>query len=88
MDAEYQHNEELRASGEALPGHRPVRAVMPGKHSLRQLVASAQASARRSRRHSRGTGPHRRRRLGGTAGVESGRGGGGEARFAFGGHLH
>ncbi len=42
MDAEYQHNEELRASGEALPGHRPVRAVMPGKHSLRQLVASAQ----------------------------------------------
>ncbi|KAI0592964.1 mitotic checkpoint regulator, MAD2B-interacting-domain-containing protein [Biscogniauxia sp. FL1348] len=36
---EYEHNEALRASGEQdQQGHNPVRAIAPGKHSLRQLV--------------------------------------------------
>ncbi|KAI1637179.1 mitotic checkpoint regulator, MAD2B-interacting-domain-containing protein [Biscogniauxia mediterranea] len=36
---EYEHNEALRASGEQDQlGHNPVRAIAPGKHSLRQLV--------------------------------------------------
>ncbi|KAI5922221.1 mitotic checkpoint regulator, MAD2B-interacting-domain-containing protein [Camillea tinctor] len=34
---EYAHNEALRASGEP-ESHNPVRAIAPGKHSLRQLV--------------------------------------------------
>lgn len=37
MDKEYQHNEELRASGEQQI-HNPVRAIQNGKHSLQQLV--------------------------------------------------
>ncbi|RYP45384.1 hypothetical protein DL768_008274 [Monosporascus sp. mg162] len=36
-DLEYAHNEELRASGEQQT-YNPVRAIAPGKHSLRQLV--------------------------------------------------
>ncbi|KAK8049933.1 hypothetical protein PG994_011663 [Apiospora phragmitis] len=36
-DKEYAHNEELRASGEQQT-FNPVRAIAPGKHSLRQLV--------------------------------------------------
>jgi hypothetical protein len=36
-DQEYAHNEELRAAGEQQI-HNPVRAIAPGKHSLRQLV--------------------------------------------------
>ncbi|ETS76345.1 hypothetical protein PFICI_11732 [Pestalotiopsis fici W106-1] len=36
-DQEYAHNEELRASGEQQI-YNPVRAIAPGKHSLRQLV--------------------------------------------------
>jgi len=39
-DEEYRHNEELRASGEQVV-HNPVRAIAPGKHSLRQLVNAA-----------------------------------------------
>jgi Mitotic checkpoint regulator, MAD2B-interacting len=39
-DEEYRHNEELRASGEQAV-HNPVRAIAPGKHSLKQLVNAA-----------------------------------------------
>jgi hypothetical protein len=39
-DQEYLHNEELRASGEQVM-HNPVRAIAPGKHSLKQLVNAA-----------------------------------------------
>lgn len=39
-DAEYAHNESLRATGEALQ-HNAVRAIAPGKHSLQQLVNAA-----------------------------------------------
>ena len=41
MDAEYRHNEEVRASGETVT-HNPVRAIAPGKHSLQQLVSQVQ----------------------------------------------
>ncbi|KAJ4162519.1 hypothetical protein NW754_013947 [Fusarium falciforme] len=41
MDKEYQHNEEIRASGEQQI-HNPVRALQGGKHSLRQLVQNVQ----------------------------------------------
>ncbi|ETN39699.1 uncharacterized protein HMPREF1541_05925 [Cyphellophora europaea CBS 101466] len=40
-DAEYAANEALRATGEQVQ-HNPVRAIAPGKHSLRQLVSAAQ----------------------------------------------
>ncbi|RDW65466.1 hypothetical protein BP5796_10158 [Coleophoma crateriformis] len=40
-DQEYLHNERLRASGEQVV-HNPVRAIAPGKHSLKQLVNAAQ----------------------------------------------
>lgn len=40
-DQEYLHNEELRAAGEQV-SHNPVRAIAPGKHSLKQLVNAAQ----------------------------------------------
>jgi hypothetical protein len=40
MDKEYAANEELRAKGETVQ-HNPVRAIAPGKHSLRQLVNAA-----------------------------------------------
>ncbi|KAI9861793.1 MAG: hypothetical protein M1813_005142 [Trichoglossum hirsutum] len=39
-DAEYAANEQLRAAGETVQ-HNPVRAIAPGKHSLKQLVSSA-----------------------------------------------
>ena len=39
-DEEYRHNEELRAAGEQAV-HNPVRAIAPGKHSLKQLVNAA-----------------------------------------------
>lgn len=41
-DQEYLHNEELRAAGEQIT-HNPVRAIAPGKHSLKQLVNAAQS---------------------------------------------
>jgi hypothetical protein len=41
-DEEYRHNEELRAAGEQVV-HNPVRAIAPGKHSLKQLVNAAQS---------------------------------------------
>jgi len=41
MSAEYEHNEALRAAGETV-SHNPVRAIQPGKHSLRQLVSAVQ----------------------------------------------
>ncbi|KAL6851002.1 hypothetical protein ACO1O0_008128 [Amphichorda felina] len=42
MDKEYQHNEDLRASGEEQI-HNPVRAIQGGgKHSLRKLVHNVQ----------------------------------------------
>ncbi|KAI1096293.1 mitotic checkpoint regulator, MAD2B-interacting-domain-containing protein [Rostrohypoxylon terebratum] len=41
-DREYAHNEALRASGQLQPAYNPVRAIAPGKHSLRQLVSQAQ----------------------------------------------
>jgi hypothetical protein len=43
VDTEYQHNEGLRATGELQPVHNPVRAIAPGKHSLRQLINSVQS---------------------------------------------
>jgi Mitotic checkpoint regulator, MAD2B-interacting len=39
-DQEYAANESLRASGEQVQ-HNPVRAIAPGKHSLKQLVNAA-----------------------------------------------
>ncbi|KAH0536878.1 hypothetical protein FGG08_006281 [Glutinoglossum americanum] len=39
-DAEYAANEQLRAAGETVQ-HNPVRAIAPGKHSLKQLVTAA-----------------------------------------------
>ncbi|ERF75119.1 hypothetical protein EPUS_07808 [Endocarpon pusillum Z07020] len=39
-DHEYAANEALRASGEQVL-HNPVRAIAPGKHSLKQLVSAA-----------------------------------------------
>jgi hypothetical protein len=41
-DQEYLHNEALRAAGEQAV-HNPVRAIAPGKHSLKQLVTAAQS---------------------------------------------
>jgi Mitotic checkpoint regulator, MAD2B-interacting len=41
MDQEYLANEELRATGEQVQ-HNPLRAIAPGKHSLKQLVSQAQ----------------------------------------------
>lgn len=40
-DQEYAANEAMRATGEQVQ-HNPVRAIAPGKHSLRQLVTAAQ----------------------------------------------
>ncbi|KAG9243510.1 mitotic checkpoint regulator, MAD2B-interacting-domain-containing protein [Calycina marina] len=40
-DQEYMHNETLRAAGETVK-HNPVRAIAPGKHSLKQLVNAVQ----------------------------------------------
>lgn len=40
-DQEYAANEAIRATGEQVQ-HNPVRAIAPGKHSLRQLVSAAQ----------------------------------------------
>lgn len=39
-DEEYRHNEELRSTGEQVT-HNPVRAIAPGKHSLKQLLNAA-----------------------------------------------
>ncbi|KAL2271632.1 hypothetical protein VTJ83DRAFT_1003 [Remersonia thermophila] len=43
MEREYAHNEALRASG-AQQAYNPVRAIAPGKHSLRQVVQVAQSN--------------------------------------------
>ena len=40
-DQEYAANEAIRATGEQVQ-HNPLRAIAPGKHSLRQLVSAAQ----------------------------------------------
>lgn len=40
-DQEYLANEEIRATGEQVQ-HNPLRAIAPGKHSLKQLVNAAQ----------------------------------------------
>lgn len=63
-DEEYAANEALRASGEQAPQHNPVRAIAPGKHSLKQLVNAASgqkealeesfASGRRNKREAGG----------------------------------
>lgn len=42
MEEEYEHNNALRASGEQV--YNPVRAIAPGKHSLRQMVNMAQSN--------------------------------------------
>lgn len=42
MEKEYEHNNALRASGEQV--YNPVRAIAPGKHSLRQMVNMAQSN--------------------------------------------
>ncbi|AEO69262.1 f15e9906-0d97-4dad-b303-56a8bf175aa8 [Thermothielavioides terrestris] len=45
MAREYAHNETLRASAAAAQqAFNPVRAIAPGKHSLRQVVAMAQSN--------------------------------------------
>ncbi|KAI9853028.1 MAG: hypothetical protein M1838_002807 [Thelocarpon superellum] len=41
-DQEYAANESLRASGDTVQ-HNPVRAIAPGKHSLKQLLGAASA---------------------------------------------
>ncbi|KAJ4304389.1 Anaphase-promoting complex subunit 23 [Collariella sp. IMI 366227] len=43
MEREYAHNEALRASG-AQQVYNPVRSIVPGKHSLRQVVNMAQSN--------------------------------------------
>ncbi|KAK1765804.1 mitotic checkpoint regulator, MAD2B-interacting-domain-containing protein [Phialemonium atrogriseum] len=43
MEREYAHNETVRAAGDTAV-HNPVRAIAPGKHSLRQLVNSVQSN--------------------------------------------
>lgn len=40
-DEEYAANEAFRTSGEQAQPHNPVRAIAPGKHSLKQLVNAA-----------------------------------------------
>lgn len=40
-DKEYAANEVLRADGESVQPHNPLRAIAPGKHSLKQLVNAA-----------------------------------------------
>ncbi|KAH6687237.1 mitotic checkpoint regulator, MAD2B-interacting-domain-containing protein [Plectosphaerella plurivora] len=40
-DAEYRHNETIRAAGEQQV-HNPLRAIAPGKHNLRKLVSAVQ----------------------------------------------
>ncbi|KAK1773816.1 mitotic checkpoint regulator, MAD2B-interacting-domain-containing protein [Copromyces sp. CBS 386.78] len=42
MEQEYENNNALRASGEQV--YNPVRAIAPGKHSLRQMVNMAQSN--------------------------------------------
>lgn len=44
MSREYEHNEAVRHSGEAVT-HNPVRSIKAGKHSLRQLVNAVQNNA-------------------------------------------
>lgn len=44
MSREYEHNETVRHSGEAI-SHNPVRSIKAGKHSLRQLVNAVQSNA-------------------------------------------
>ena len=43
MAREYAHNEALRASGQQ-QAYNPVRAMAPGKHTLRQVVSMAQSN--------------------------------------------
>ncbi|KAK6595803.1 hypothetical protein H4I96_10122 [Botrytis cinerea] len=61
-DQEYAHNEELRAAGEQVV-HNPVRAIAPGKHSLKQLVGAAQ-SQREALEESFATGRNNRKEAG------------------------
>ncbi|CAD6444910.1 6621f087-f0aa-427e-8276-eab1f106128d [Sclerotinia trifoliorum] len=61
-DQEYAHNEELRASGEQVV-HNPVRAIAPGKHSLKQLVGAAQ-SQKEALEESFATGRNNRKEAG------------------------
>ncbi|KAH8910225.1 hypothetical protein BR93DRAFT_925251, partial [Coniochaeta sp. PMI_546] len=44
MSREYEHNETIRQSGEAVT-HNPVRSIRAGKHNLRQLVNAVQSNA-------------------------------------------
>ncbi|EFX00644.1 stress activated map kinase interacting [Grosmannia clavigera kw1407] len=72
MDEEYRHNEKVRLASEAdqkQQAHNPVRAVQPGKHSLRQLVTAVQtqqdaleetfAKNRAAQRESGSRAPHK-----------------------------
>lgn len=61
-DQEYAHNEELRAAGEQVV-HNPVRAIAPGKHSLKQLVGAAQ-SQKEALEESFATGRNNRKEAG------------------------
>ncbi|ESZ91136.1 hypothetical protein SBOR_8470 [Sclerotinia borealis F-4128] len=61
-DQEYAHNNELRAAGEQVV-HNPVRAIAPGKHSLKQLVGAAQ-SQRDALEESFATGRNNRKEAG------------------------
>ncbi|KKF97400.1 hypothetical protein CFO_g236 [Ceratocystis platani] len=62
MDQEYAHNEALRAKGEEQV-HNPLRAIQPGKHSLRQLVSQVQ-NQREALEESFAAGKNKRREAG------------------------
>ncbi|KAL5612763.1 hypothetical protein BROUX41_004152 [Berkeleyomyces rouxiae] len=66
MDQEYAHNEALRAKGEEQV-HNPLRAIQPGKHSLRQLVSQVQ-NQREALEESFAAGKNKRREAGGRYG--------------------
>ncbi|KAF1812642.1 hypothetical protein P152DRAFT_458458 [Eremomyces bilateralis CBS 781.70] len=65
-DQEYAANEVLRAAGETVQ-HNPVKAIAPGKHSLKQLVNAA-SSQREALEESFATNKRNKREAGGRYG--------------------
>jgi hypothetical protein len=66
-DEEYAANEAARASGDQAPSHNPVRAIAPGKHSLKQLVSAA-SGQKDALEESFATGRRNKREAGGRYG--------------------
>ncbi|KKA26868.1 hypothetical protein TD95_002442 [Thielaviopsis punctulata] len=66
MDREYAHNEQVRARGEE-QAHNPLRAIQPGKHSLRQLIGQVQ-NQRDALEESFAAGKNKRKEAGGRYG--------------------